>query len=137
MATRVYKEEFVTLQDDKEVRLRPLPIGPLRRFMAAWKEGFENAEDEDDGFTAYINCCGISLEDDFKGQFDSLKATEKQREEGYVLSPEYKEYLESVLELDTIYKILEVCGGIKLNFDPKVMEQAAQVAESLEAAGKS
>lgn len=136
MATRIYNEKFVSLQDGTEVRLRPLPIGPLRRFMQAWK-GFEDADDEDDGFDVFINCSGIALEDDFKGKFDALKASESEAKKGAVLSPEYKSYLESVLELDTIYEILDVCGQIKLNFDPKVMEAAAEVATAAEEVGKN
>ena len=122
MATAVYKQEEITLQDGKDVTLRPLAIGRLRRFMTAWQE-FSKAEDDNDGFTVFINCAGISLEENFKGDFDALKASKDEQEKGEFLSEEYKEYLEEVLDLDTIYKILEVCGGIKLN-DPKLLEAA-------------
>ena len=128
MASQVYNEETIALQDETEVTLRPLPIGPLRRFMQAWAK-FAEADSEDDGFDVFVNCAGIALESHFKGKFDSLKAAGKEREAGEFLSPEYKEYLEGVLDLDTIYKVLDVCGGLKLNTDPKALQEAANLAE--------
>lgn len=122
MATQVYKQETIVLQDGKEVDLRPLPIGRLRRFMDAWQE-FAKAENDGDGFDVFVNCAGIALEANFKGNFDSLKASKTEQEEGKFLSEEYREYLEEVLDLETIYKVLDVCGGIKLN-DPKLLEAA-------------
>lgn len=124
MADRVYNEEDIVLQDGKEVTLRPLPISRLRRFMDAWKE-IANTGEDDDGFDVFINCSGIALESNFKGDFDSLKADADAKSKGEFLSPEYKEYLEEALDLETIYKVIEVCGGIKLN-DPKLMEAALE-----------
>lgn len=132
MATRVYNTEDITLQDDTDVTLKPLPIGKLRRFMAAWS-GIAELGEGDDGFNVFINCCGIALEENFKGKFDSLKADKDEQEKGEVLSAEYKEYLEDTLDIDTIYKILEVAGGIKLN-DPNLMEKALETQAQL---GKS
>ena len=132
MATRVYNTEDITLQDDTDVTLKPLPIGKLRRFMAAWSDIAELGEG-DDGFNVFINCCGIALEENFKGKFDSLKADKDEQEKGEVLSAEYKEYLEDTLDIDTIYKILEVAGGIKLN-DPNLMDKALETQAQL---GKS
>lgn len=126
MATSAFTATEIALQDDTDVTLRPLPIGRLRRFMDAWKEIANIGEDED-GYNVFVNCCGIALEHEFKGKFDALKATAEQREKGEFLSEEYKEYLEDVLDLETIYVILDVAGGIKLN-DPKVVETAQAMA---------
>lgn len=124
MATEVYKKKEIELQDGTEVLLRPLPIARLRRFMKAW-DGMQNVnvEEDEDGFTVLINCAGISLEDTFKklGKFDALKASPEAAEKGEFLSPEYKEYLEEVLDIETIYEILDICGDLKLN-DPKLQE---------------
>lgn len=122
MASKAYTVREVSLQNDKDVTIRPLPIGRLRRFMDAWK-AIANLEEGDDGFDIFVNCSGIALEHEFKGEFDALKATVAEQEAGEFLSPEYKEYLEENLDLETIYVILEVAGGIKLN-DPKLMEAA-------------
>jgi hypothetical protein len=126
MATRAYRVEELTLQDDTDVVVKPLPIGPLRRFMEAWKQ-VQDLNQEDDGFHIYINCCGIALEKNFKGKFDALKASVAEQAEGEFLSQDYKEYLEEVLDIDTIYVIMDVAGGIKLN-DPKLLEAAQALA---------
>ena len=132
MANQVYEVEEITLQDDTDVTVKPLPIGRLRRFMSAWGK-FAEVKDEDDGFNVFVNCAGISLEHEFKDKFTSTEATLEQKKKGEFLSKEYKEYLENVLDLDTIYKVLDVAGGLKLN-DPKLLEQmevaAAQAASA-------
>lgn len=122
MATRIYDKEDVELQDGTEVTLKPLVIGRLRRFMDAWQK-FAEVENDEEGFQVFVNCCGIAMEENFKGKFDTLKATKEEQEDGKYLSPEYYEYLEEVLDLPTIYKILEVCGNIKMA-DPKEIEKA-------------
>jgi hypothetical protein len=121
MAKTVYDSVDITLQDDKQVTLVPLAIGRLRKFMKAWQE-FANIETEDDAFDIYINCCGIALEKDFREQFEG-KTLDSEK----VLTDDYREYLEEVLDMDTIYKVLEVTGGLKLN-DPKLLEAAEEAA---------
>ncbi len=131
MAKTVYDSEDITLQDGREVTLVPLAIGRLRRFMKAWGE-FANIESEDQAFDIYINCCGISLEKSVKDDFNDTKDSDK------VITDDYREYLEDVLDMDTIYKILEVCGGLKLN-DPKLLAEAERLAmeQAAEQAGKN
>ena len=120
MAKTVYDSEEITLQDGREVTLVPLAIGRLRRFMKAWGE-FANIENEDQAFDIYINCCGVALEKSVSADFNNTRDAEK------VITDEYSEYLEDVLDMDTIYKILDVCGGLKLN-DPKLLEEAERLA---------
>lgn len=112
MATRIYSTEDIILQDDTEVTVKPLPIARLRRFMDAWKE-IGNLEDGDDGFDVFINCAGIGLEKNFEDKFDT-KPTAEEKKKGAHLGKEYKEYLEDVLDSETINRIIEVAGGIKL-----------------------
>ena len=102
MASQIYSTQEIILQDESEVVLKPLPIGRLRRFMEAWGKVAELG-DGDDGFDVFINCCGIALEENFKGRFDTLKATPDENKKGEFLSPEYKEYLLDTLDLDTIF----------------------------------
>ncbi len=127
MAKTVYDSEDITLQDGREVTLVPLAIGRLRRFMKAWGE-FANIENEDQAFDIYINCCGIALEKSVSNDFEKTSDSEK------VITDEYREYLEDVLDMDTIYKVLDVCGGLKLN-DPKLLAEAERL--TAEAAGKN
>lgn len=127
MATAVYDEQDVLLQDNTEVTLKPLPIGQLRRFMAAWKEmanlkGDTDDEKEEYSYTVFINCSGIALENQFIAleKFPKTRGVAKDP-----LSKEYRDYLEQVLDMETIYKIMEVCGGLKLN-DPNLLAALTQ-----------
>lgn len=125
MATEVYTTEEIRLLDETEVELRPLPIAKLRKFMRMWSEHIQGvtkkiAENEDkdlderefteadltdEQFTTFIKMCALGLESQLKGD-----KTDKQ----------FIAYLEDVLDEQTIYKILEMTGGLKLggNADP-------------------
>jgi|SRR5690606_11322013 len=122
MATKIYKEKEIQLQDGTAVTLRPMPIGRLRRFMKVW-EGFDNVNDNepDGGLDIFVACSGIALEKELADQFDG-----KTKGDGDdVLSADYREYLEDVLDMDTIYEIMEICGGMKLN-DPNLLAAVAR-----------
>lgn len=129
MANKVYNEVEITLQDGTDVILEPLPIGQLRRFMAAW-EGMKDITAETESFDIFIVCSGISLENHFRkaNKFNATRGPE-----GEPLSNEYREYLESTLDMETIFKIMEVCGDLKLN-DPKLLAamETAPVAPAVE-----
>lgn len=122
MAKPVYDSVDITLQDDTQVTLVPLAIGRLRKFMKAWGE-FANIENEDQAFDIYINCCGIALDKSIGDRFEKTLDSET------YITDEYRAYLEEVLDMDTIYKILDVCGGLKLN-DPKLLEAAEEAARA-------
>lgn len=119
MATEVYTTEEIRLLDETEVELRPLPIAKLRKFMRMWSEHIQGvtkkiAENEDkdlderefteadltdEQFDTFIKMCALGLEGQLKGD-----KTDKQ----------FIAYLEDVLDEQTIYKILEMTGGLKL-----------------------
>lgn len=129
MATKVYTEEVISLQDDTEVTLRPSPIGRLRRLMTEFKKMQELGEDED-SFAIFVNCSGIALEGELGQKFERTEADQSIKDEkGEVLSPAYKKYLENTLDMETMYKVLEVCAGMKLN-DPNLIAAAAEVMEA-------
>lgn len=122
MATTVYEQTEIALQDGTRVTLKPLAIGRLRRFMKVW-ESFKDVTDENDiSLDIFVECSGIALEGELSdvvpNRFDNKKMTE-----------EYREYLEEVLDMDTIYKIMEVCGGMKLN-DPNLLAAAQAAVEA-------
>lgn len=108
MANTVYDVEQITLQDGKEVELKPVNIRHLREFMVKMEEFGKTGEDEDKALEILLDAAAICL----KKQV-----------------PEYstdREKLEDALDMPTVYKILDVCGGVKLN-DPNLL--AAAMAE--------
>lgn len=132
MANTVYDSKTVKLQDGTEVTLVPCAIGRLRRFMDAWKKGFtalrEESEGKDDSeldesavYKIYIDCAGIALEKEVKHLFEKTSDSEK------ILTDEYREWLEDVLDEPTILEILERCGNLKLN-DPDFLAEAEKAA---------
>jgi hypothetical protein len=86
----------VTLLDDTEIELRPLKISLLRPFMKKF-EGIANiAEDNDKSMTVLLECVQIA--------FKQYKPD---------LAEDVKE-LEELLDLPTVYKIVEAASGINL-----------------------
>lgn len=114
MASEVYTVVEVELQDGTLVDLRPLPIATLRKFMRIWNEHLksimeilaEKGEDavtdpdvNDKQYDTYMKLAILSLERTLKDN-----RTTK----------EFENYLGEVLDEPTIFKILEVCGGLSL-----------------------
>lgn len=121
MATEAYDTVELTLQDGTDVVLKPLNIARLKRFMKSWQR-FKELDLENDelgAFDLYIDCAGIALESNLAHKYETKGEGED------FLNPKYKEYLEETLDMDTIFKILEVCGGLKLN-DPNLLEAVAR-----------
>lgn len=117
MAKTVYTEEEIALQDGQAVTLRPLPLSRLKKFnkkllelQAEWKK---EDGDEDAALDLLTDLAGICIEK----QLPDLV--------------ENREELEDALDLQTIYKILEVCGGLKLN-DPNLQAAALAALSTME-----
>lgn len=131
MATEVYTTETIRLLDEEEVEVRPLPISKLRKFMHLWnahikdvQEKLKQAVDTDDEapdfneseitdaqYDTFIKLCALGLESQLKGD-----KTEKQ----------FLAYLEDVLDEKTIYRILDLTGGLKLgDADPNHQNPAS------------
>lgn len=114
MANTVYNVEEVMLQDGTAVTLRPLNIKTLRVFMKHM-EGLPEVKDEDDYLGLILKGAVICL----KKQKPEI--AEQDEDGSYPVA-------EELLDLDTIFKVLEVCGGTKLN-DPKTIEAAMELME--------
>lgn len=113
MATTVYTTEEIELQDGTTVTLRPLNIKNLRKFMRVMDE-FTNVETEEQGMDILVDAAAICLVREKPEFFDADKGTHGgASEEG-----------EDILDMQSVYKILEVCGGVKLN-DPNLIAAAA------------
>lgn len=106
MATTVYDVVEIELGDGTNVILKPLPIKQLKKFMAVIKEiELPENESEEAAMEVFIKAAMVCLE--------------------AVKSPlaEDKDKFEEVIDTPTMMKILEVCGGIKLN-DPNLLGAA-------------
>jgi len=102
MATAVFTTEEILLNDEETVvRLKPLSIKRLRAFMKVIDK-MKDATDEDQGMEVFLEACDICIKDQI---------------------PEGKE-LDDLLDLPTITRILDICGGIKLD-DPNLVLAAA------------
>lgn len=110
MASKVYATEEVELFSGKKIALRPLKISVLRKFM---KE-FDNMTDTDvlsdngKSLDVLMDCVQIAFL-----QFAPDLA-------------EDREALEDELDIKTIYKIIEVGAGIKLDNDDPNPQAAVQ-----------
>lgn len=109
MATQVYTIEEIILQDGEKVSLRPLTIKHLRKFMKKWKE-IEHIKDEDEIVDFLIDIGQLCLASIYKQYED-------------------KDKYEDAVDMPTVHKIIEICGGIKLN-DPEMMAAAMAAVQS-------
>ena len=110
MATTVYDVEEIELQNGAKVKLKPLTIKELRKFMIAIAQTAE-AETEDATLTILIDACAVALE---KQLPDLVKD---------------RDALEYALDVPTINRILEVCGGIKMD-DPNLLAAAVLAGQN-------
>ncbi len=105
MATTVYDIVEIELSNGETISIKPLPIKQLRKFMDAIKEMDAEDTTEENAMDLFIKAAMICLE---------------------VFKPELsqdKDKFEDVVEVPTMMKILEVCGGLKLT-DPNLLGAA-------------
>lgn len=103
MATAVYDIVEIELANGEAITLRPLPIKQLRKFMELIQT-MDEAEDqsEEAAMDVFIKAAMICLKH---------------------IKPELaedKDKFEEVIEIPTMMKILEICGGLKLS-DPNLL----------------
>jgi hypothetical protein len=96
MATTVHEGTELTLMDDTKITVRPLKISLLRPFLKKFEGIAEVAEDNDKSTTILIECVQIAMK-----QYKPELAEDLAK-------------LEDVLDLPTVYKIIEAASGIKL-----------------------
>lgn len=110
MATTVYDVEEIELQNGAKVKLKPLTIKELRKFMVAIQRTQE-VTSEDETLDILIDACAVALE-------RQLPELVKDRDA-----------LEDALDVPTINRILEVCGGIKMD-DPNLLAAAVLAGQN-------
>jgi hypothetical protein len=97
MATTVHENEQVTLIDGTKITVRPLKISLLRPFMKKFEGVAKVAEDNEKSMTLLVECVQIAME-----QYKPELAGDIQK-------------LEDLLDLPTVYKIVEAASGINLS----------------------
>ena len=105
MATTVYDVVEIQLSNGENITIRPLPIKQLRKFMEIIKEVDSENATEEDAMDTFIKAAMVCLQ---------------------TVKPELsqdKDKFEEVVEVPTMMKILEVCGGLKLT-DPNLLGAA-------------
>jgi hypothetical protein len=109
LASTVYTVQEIELQNGDTYGFKPLNIKLLRRFMAKFG-ALEPVDTEDESIDQVIDLVAICIESvdkDLAGDRDKL---------------------EDALDNPTIFKIIEICSGIKLN-DPNLIAAAVNAME--------
>ena len=117
MATKVYESANINTIDGAEIYITPLKIKYLREFL----EEFENVKDaqtDAEAISKIVSCIKITMR-----QYCPLYDTEESIEDNF--------------DLPTIYKILDISAGIKMNpkeddKDDSVIKQAKEEGSSWE-----
>lgn len=104
MANTVYDVEEIELQNGAKVTLKPLSIKQLREFMEVIGKT-QTVETEEETLNVLISAVAVAL----KKQLPDLVAD--------------LDALEDALDVPTINRILDVCGGIKMD-DPNLLAAA-------------
>jgi hypothetical protein len=93
MATEVYSKGNIYLIDGTELEIIPLKIKYLREFMVEF-EGMKDASDDNEAIEVLSKCVGICMKQ---------------------YCPQIADTVEDNLDLPTIYKIIDIAAGIKIN----------------------
>lgn len=96
MTTTVHESKSITLLNDQEIKIRPLKISLLRDFMKEFEKIDAVAEDNSKSIDILIKCVQIAMK-----QYAPDLASDKA-------------VLEEILDLPTVYKIVEAASGAQL-----------------------
>ena len=112
MATKIYDTAIVELIDGTEIYLTPLKIKYLREFMNQF-ESVKTVNDDQDAINKLSECAVIAM----KQYHPTITTVEE---------------LEDMIDLPTIYKILDIAAGIKIDtqVEEPVKKQATESGSS-------
>ena len=99
MATTVHEDNELTLIDGTKIKVRPLKISLLRKFMKKFEGIQAVADDNDKSMDLLIECVMIAME-----QYHPELSTDREK-------------LEETMDLPTVYKIVEAASGVQLSED--------------------
>jgi hypothetical protein len=96
MATNTYEASTLTLIDGTKIEVRPLKISLLRPFMKKFDGVAAVADDNEKSMSLLVECVQIAMQ-----QYKPELAGDLAK-------------LEEVLDLPTVYKIVEAASGVRL-----------------------
>jgi hypothetical protein len=103
MATSVYETTDIELMDGTKLKMRPLKISLLREFMKTFEGIGDVADSNDKSMDVLMDCVQIAMK-----QYNSELA-------------ESREQLEDVMDLPSVYRVIEAAAGIKLDDQGNVL----------------
>lgn len=108
MPNKIYDSATVTLIDGTEIFMTPLKIKYLREFMELF-EGMDSVKTEDETLNILLDCTRVAM----KQYCPTIKTIED---------------VEDNIDIKTMYKVLEIAAGIKINGEAQetVTEQAKE-----------
>jgi hypothetical protein len=115
MATKIYDSKIIKLVDGTRVKLIPLKLKFLREFMDVF-EFVKTSKTEGDSIFFISECARIAMQQ----YYPQIKTIED---------------VEDNLDMPTIYTILDIAAGIRLNdknTDKEIKEQASETATTWE-----
>lgn len=113
MATKVYEIDMIEFIDGTEIEIKPLKIKYLREFMEVFDLMYM-AKNDEQAIRILAECARVCM----KQFYPSIKTIEE---------------LEDSLDLPTIYRILDIAAGIKINNpDKEVKKQATESGSTWE-----
>jgi hypothetical protein len=110
MATAVYQNKIINLIDGTELEIMPLKIKYLRQFMDAF-EDVKKSKNDDEAIENIVECVRIAM----KQYYPEVSVQ--------------KNDIEDSFDMPTIYKILDVAAGIKIN-DASEEDVSSQAKDS-------
>ena len=114
MATKVYDTKKISLIDDSVIIAAPLKIKYLREFLETF-ETIKEAKTDDESIAVLAQCALVTMQQ----YLPSIKTIEE---------------LEDSIDLPTIYEIIDIAAGIKINekSEETVKDQAVESGSTWE-----
>jgi hypothetical protein len=115
MATTIYKSKVVYLFDGTELEVIPLKIKYLREFMLVFND-IKNTKNDDEAVEVLVRCVRVCMKQYYPKISNSV------------------EEVEDNVDMPTIYNILDVAAGIRINkkSEEPVKDQAIDSGETWE-----
>jgi len=127
MANEVYTADEIKLQDGTEVTLVPLSLSRLRKFHKRWNAFMDYLEAQRQMDADSRDSQDEVTENQFEAFLDLMELSLGKALKGDRSDEDFREYLDDTLDEPTIYRVLDKCGGLKLN-DPNLQAAAMQAA---------